>query len=226
MLLALSLRTQRQAVSEGKPSRGPALVAELTNLKQENIKLQKDLAEVRSRYEEVIRKQNEGTLGASSLKTILDENKMLAGTIPARGPGVVVTLTDSPNRDLNDTRPDVVENYVVHDSDIRLVTNELFVAGAEAISINGQRLIANSTIRCVGPVVLVNSVQLAAPYVIKAIGSPETLQRALELPGGPAESLFLLNMIEVRKQPDITVPAYKGSTRMNWARPVVPKDKD
>ena len=220
MLLALALRTQRQAVSEGVPSRFPALRTEFLNLKQQNSKLQKDLADYKSRYDELLRKQASGMLGSESLVTALNETKLFAGTVACHGPGVIVTLYDSPKRERSETRPDVVENYVVHDSDIRNVTNELCAAGAEAISINGQRLIAISSIRCVGPVVLVNSVQVAPPYAIKAIGPSEVLQKALELPGGVADGLFLLDMIEVKKQPDMVVPAYAGSTRLNWAQPV------
>ena len=220
MLLALALRTQRQAASEGIPSRWPALRTEFLNLKQQNSKLQKDLADYRSRYEEIVRKQARGMLGSESLVAALNEAKLLAGTAAAHGPGVIVTLHDSPKRDLTETRPDVLENYVVHDYDIRNVTNELFVAGAEAISVNGQRLIATSSVRCVGSVVLVNSVQVAPPFVVKAIGAADVLQKALEFPGGVADGLFLLEMIEVKKQPDMVVPAYAGSTRLNWSQPI------
>ncbi len=226
MLLALSLRTQRRAVSEGIPNRWPALRAEFINLKQQNASLQKDLAEYKERYEELLRKQATGQAATLGLESVLQEAKMLAGQIAVHGPGIIVTLHDSPKRDVNETRPEVIENYIVHDYDIRAVVNELFAAGAEAISVNGQRLIATSSIRCVGPVILVNSVQVAAPYVIKAIGKPDVLQKALELPGGAADGLFLLDMIEVKQQPDITVPAYSGSMRFYWAKPLPqPKEK-
>ncbi len=219
MLLALALRTQRQAAREGIPNRWDILRTEFINLKQQNAKLQKDLADYKTRYEELVKKQAKGETSAE-LKAVLRELKLLAGTVAVRGPGVIITLHDSPKKEMSETRPEVMENYIVHDSDIRGVTNELFAAGAEAVSVNGQRLIANSSIRCVGPVVLVNSVQIAPPYEIKAVGAPEALQTALELPGGVADGLFLLDMIEVKKQPNLVVPAFKGSTRMNWAQPV------
>jgi len=226
MLLALALKTQRQAVSEGIPSRWPALRTEFRNLKLENNKLQKDLAEYKTRYEELLRKQARGIRGAESLEAMLAQTKLFAGLTAVRGPGVVVTLNDSPKRNPSETRQEVISNYLVHDSDIRAVVNELFASGAEAISINGQRLIASSSIRCVGPVVLVNSVQVAVPYVIKAIGNPENLEKALEMPGGPADGLFLLDMIEIKKQPDMIVPAYTGSTRFTYARPLEEQRKE
>ncbi|MGQ9782491.1 MAG: DUF881 domain-containing protein [Armatimonadota bacterium] len=220
MLLALSLRTQRRAVSEGIPNRWPALRAEFINLRQQNARLQKDLADYKERYEQLLSKHAEGQKGTEELEAALQEMKLLAGVVAVRGPGLVVTLMDSPMAKANQVSPDNVEDYIVHDYDIRAVVNELFAAGAEAISVNGQRLIATSSIRCVGPVILVNAVRVAPPYVIKAIGKPDVLQRALDMPGGAADSLFLLKMIEVKPQSDIVVPAYGGSTRFNWARPL------
>jgi len=220
MLLALSLKTQRQAATQGIPNRTPALRAAFRSLKSENEKLLKDLADYKGRYEELLRKQAVGQIGSESWEQVLRETKFLTGTEPAHGPGVVVTLNDSPKLDPAETRQDVISQFMVHDSDIQAVTNELFAAGAEAVSVNGQRLIASSSIRCVGPVVLVNSVQVAAPYVVKAIGKSDVLEKALETPGGPADGLFLLDMIQIRKEPDIYVPAYAGSTRFTYAKPV------
>jgi uncharacterized protein YlxW (UPF0749 family) len=226
MLLALSLKTQRQAASEGIPNRAPALRTLCRQLKSENDKLQKDLADYKANYEELLRKQARGQAGAVTLDQVLTETKVLAGTAPAHGPGVVVTLRDSPKVDPAETRPDVISTYMVHDTDIRAVVNELFAAGAEAVSVNDQRLIATSSIRCVGPVVLVNSVQVAPPYVVKAIGKPDVLEKALEMQGGPADELFPLDMIEIRKQPDIYVPAYTGSTRFTYAKPLEKRKKE
>lgn len=217
MLLALSLKTQRQAVSEGIPARWPALRVEFLNLKRENVNLQRDLAEYKSRYEKLAREQAAGISSTKGIQQALDEAQMLAGTVAMRGAGIVVTLNDSPKRDPSETRKDVVEQYMVHDSDIRDIVNELFSAGAEAISINNQRLVANSSIRCAGAVVLVNSVQIAPPYIIKAIGKSEVLEKALELPMGVADGLFLLDMIQIKRETDISVPAFTGSTRFNIA---------
>lgn len=218
MLLAFSLKTQRQAVTDGVPSRLPALRAEFRATKQQNIELQKQIADLKKQAEAV----EEGKdLGDSTLKKDLAQAQLMAGMVAAKGPGVIVELHDSPKLDQSETRTDVIEDYMVHDSDIRAVVDELFSAGAEAISVNGQRLIANSSIRCVGPVVLVNSVQIAPPYVIKAIGKPDVLEKALEMPGGVGDvnGLFLLDMITIKTvtEPTIVVPAYVGLPRFRWA---------
>jgi uncharacterized protein YlxW (UPF0749 family) len=226
MLLALSFKTQRQAASDGVPNRLPALRAAFSATKQENLQLRKELADYKQRYEDVARQQAAGLTSAKSLVQTLNETKMLAGTMAVRGPGVVVTLHDSPKLDPAETRADVIENYMVHDADIRAIVSELFASGAEAICVNDQRLVANSSVRCVGPVVLVNSVQMVPPYVIKAIGKQDTMAGALtSTPGGVGDALFLLDMIEVRKQSELLIPEYTGSTGFNVAQPVITSKK-
>ncbi len=76
-----------------------------------------------------------------------------------------------------------------------------------------------------GPVILVNVVQVSPPYVIKAIGDPEVLSKALELPGGVADVLLMLDMITIKKSDNIVVPAYEGSIRFNEAKPVQEKSE-
>jgi len=223
-LLALSLKTQRQAASEGIPNRLPSLRSAFRITRQENEKLQKELGEYKTLYEKLAREKAEGLRGASDLKSILAQSKLMAGLVAVRGPGVIVTLHDSPQRNPAETDPEVIEAYLVHDAQIRDIVNELFSVGAEAVAVNGQRLVSTSSIRCVGAAVLVNSVHIAPPYVIKAIGKPDVLQKALELPGGIADDLYNLDMIEVRKISDMVVPAYTGTSRFGVARPMEKAD--
>jgi len=220
MLLALSFKTQRQVIKEGMPDRMDALRAAFMMTKQDNQRLQRDLARTKARYERMAAQQASGIRSARGLEQALTEAKLLAGTVAVRGPGVVVTIHDSPKLDPSETRKDVIENYLAHDYDIQNVTNELFGAGAEAISINGQRLVANSSIRCVGAAVMVNSVRIAPPFIIKAIGDPSALEKALTTPGGAADGLILLDMIEIKKSNSITVPAYTGSSPIFRSQPV------
>ena len=225
MLLALSLKTQRQSIEEGIPSRLPALKAEFRFTKQQNIDLKKELLDLKTRYGELEKAQAKGLTSAKSLEESLRNARLLAGMAPAHGPGIVVTLTDSPKLNPEETREDVIGNYIIHDYDIREIVNEVFASGAEAVSVNGKRLIATSSIRCVGAVVLVNSVQVAPPIVIKAIGEAAVLEKALELQGGVADDFFLLDMIEITQAKDIVVPAYSGITRFKFAHPVEDRKK-
>ncbi len=219
MLLALSLRTQRQVATEGNPLHLLDVRAALRITKDANHQLQKDLAAAKAENEKLARQQAAGLSSAQSLERALDEAKMLAGSVAVKGPGVLVTLHDSPKLSPTASTSDM-QNYIVHDYDLRAVVNELFSSGAEAISINGHRLVASSSIRCVGAVILVNSVQAAPPYLIKAVGKPDVLEKSLTLPGGAADGLFLLDMVEVKRMPELIVPAFKGSTRFVYGKPV------
>jgi uncharacterized protein YlxW (UPF0749 family) len=225
MLLALALKTQRQAMNEGEPTRAPALRAAYRIIKQQNQQLERDLADYKVRYERLAAKQGKGIYGGRDVQRVIEENKMIAGTVAVHGPGIVVVLQDSPKQNPSETRQDVISDYIVHDRDIREAVNELFASGAEAIAVNGQRLIASSSIRCVGPVVLVNSTQIAPPFIIKAIGKPETLESGFKMPGGVYDGLYMLDMVKITKEPDIFIPAYTGSTRFNSAQPVPEKGR-
>lgn len=222
VLLAFSLKTQKQAVTEGVSTRSSALWAASRIIKDQNVQLQRELADIKVRYERLAKRQMTGSEedNGKDYQRIVDEAKLFGGMVRAHGSGVVVVLRDSPKRNPSETGQAQIEGYIVHDADIRNVVNELFASGAEVISVNGQRIVGNSSIRCVGPVVLINSTQVAPPFVIKAIGKPDVLAKALELPGGVADELFLYDMIEVTKEKDIVVPAYSGSTRFTSALPV------
>jgi uncharacterized protein YlxW (UPF0749 family) len=86
------------------------------------------------------------------------------------GPGLRITVSDPPNADLTE---------IVRDSDLAILVDGLWTAGAEAISINGQRLTALSAIRNVGPAIHVNDQPLDAPYVLSVVGNPDTLEADL-----------------------------------------------
>lgn len=103
-----------------------------------------------------------------------------AGLDPVRGPGLTVTLTDA-QRDADgrfprDASPD---DLVVHQQDIEAVLNAMWSAGAEAIAMQDQRLIATSSPRCVGNTLLLNGRTYSPPYTITAIGDPAAMKEAL-----------------------------------------------
>lgn len=104
--------------------------------------------------------------------------KEVAGLTPVMGPAVRVTLTDAPN----DVAPAGVEQdlLVVHEQDIQAVVNALFAAGAEAMTIQGQRVISTTAVKCVGSTVVLHGVPYAPPYVITAIGDQSALEAGLE----------------------------------------------
>jgi uncharacterized protein YlxW (UPF0749 family) len=102
----------------------------------------------------------------------------ISGLTASRGPGVRVTLTDAPRSvDVPGLDPNVL---VVHQQDIQAFVNALWSGGAEAVSLQGQRLISTTGIKCVGNTVVLDGVPYSPPYVIEAIGDPAQLDTALD----------------------------------------------
>jgi uncharacterized protein YlxW (UPF0749 family) len=91
---------------------------------------------------------------------------------------------------------------------------------------NEQRLIASSEIRCAGPTLSVNNTRYSPPYEIRAIGEPQTLENSLRMRGGVMETLqFWGIQVVVKKQDEVKVPAYKGTFRFEYAKPIVGEGK-
>lgn len=151
----------------------------------------------------------------------LQNAKFLAGLTDVSGPGIVVTLNDSKKRFPDN--PDIQLAVMIHDSDINAVVNELKAAGAEAISINDERFVSTTAARCAGPTVFVNNTPQTPPYVIQAIGKPDTLDKALRLPLGVFDTISNMDpsMINIVESNKLTIPAYAGPTQPIYAKPVV-----
>jgi uncharacterized protein YlxW (UPF0749 family) len=109
--------------------------------------------------------------------------------------------------------------FVIHDTNLVAVVNELKAAGAEAIEINGQRIVGNTAIRCAGPIILINTKQVAPPFIVEAIGNQNNLMQ-LDMIGGELDYLRGLGLkVSIDKKDNLDLPAYEGSIVMNFARP-------
>ena len=150
-----------------------------------------------------------------------------AGLDPVHGPGLIVTLNDA-QRDTNgrfprDASPD---DLVVHQQDIQAVLNAMWSAGAEAIQMQDQRIIATSAPRCVGNTLLLNGRTYSPPYTIMAIGDASAMQGAL----AAAPLVILYKQYVVRfglgyteqAATDIRVAGYSEPVRMHFAQPAGP----
>ncbi len=171
---------------------------------------------------DALRKQlaavGEGERAIEAIRHELEKARIGAGLVAVEGPGVVVVLDDSKRPAEAGGNPEV---FLVHDEDILKIVNELFAAGAEAISINGQRVIATTEVRCAGPVISVNNVRIGPPYEVAAIGDPATLDNALRMRDGILDTLRTWGIeARVQKATTVHVPAYRGSLLFRYARPV------
>lgn len=122
--------------------------------------------------------------------------RLLLGIVPTKGQGIRVTLTDA-EYDPVEQNPN---DYIVHESHIFKVMNELKIAGAQAISINGQRITENSYIKCTGPVITIDDKIFPAPFVVEAIGDGDILHESLHLKGGVIDRLLLDNIVVTTEQ--------------------------
>ena len=126
-----------------------------------------------------------------------------------------MTLIDSKKQPMLGQDP---QANLIHDSDINTVVNELRSAGAEAITVNGQRVVGSTSIRCAGPIVIINDAKQTTPFLIQAIGAPDTLMNALNIPNGVLDGIrrYEVNMVRIEKQSAIHMPAYTGSTKFSY----------
>lgn len=108
--------------------------------------------------------------------------------------------------------------YLIHDTDIMTIINELVLNGAEAISVNGQRITSLTGIKSIGPVVEINGVKMSTPFEIKAIGDPDILSTNIALRGGIVNELRALKIdIDVTKEENITIPAYDRTLDLKYS---------
>lgn len=159
---------------------------------------------------------------SSQLLTDLKTNQMLAGTVDVEGPGVVVTLSDG---DTDTKAQDNPQISIVHDSDILMMINELMVAGAEAISVNDERLINSSGIACQGTHITVNDKPCDGPFIIKAIGSNKRMIDVMDKKGSYANCVKTLGIgVKIEKSEKLTIPKYEGKVNFEYAKPVEEKN--
>lgn len=244
VLLALSLRTQHFIAAKGLPPRYSALAGRYFELEQTNRDSEKEIHGLReniTKLEAALKASAQNDTGRPQVVALfkqLQEAKQFAGLTPVEGPGVEVILSDAANgkemakqlaggSDQGADFQNQLSNFLVHDQDIVGVVNELKQAGAEAISVNGQRIIATSSIRCVGPICYINRQPTggAAPYTILAVGSPRDMENGLRLPGGylDTQQLLAYKMVSIKHRPKVEIPPYDGLTVFRFAKPTPQK---
>lgn len=146
---------------------------------------------------------------ASSKEEQITRNNNLLGITDLDGKGIEITVKDNPNVTTENIGLLDISDYIVHDNDLRNIVNELKNAGAEAISINGQRIVSSTAITCIGNVVKINDEKVTSPFVIKAIGFPERFE-TLSRSGGILDNLDDYIDISVKKLDNVKITKYTG----------------
>lgn len=155
---------------------------------------------------------------AKGLAQQLERSMILSGQSTVKGQGVKVVLQDSQQENTTGASE---ASYVIHDEDLLKVINELRDAGAEALSLNGERLLSTSEIRCAGSIVSVNNNRYTAPFTIRAIGNADELSNALTMRDGVVDSLAVWGIdCEITKVQSMTIAGYSGAVDFQYAKPV------
>jgi uncharacterized protein YlxW (UPF0749 family) len=217
--------TLRASAEERSPLVEPRKLygATVERLERENRDLKEHVGRLRATLNTLQR------AAAASEKSLLqgiaaeiDAQWAIGGLTPVVGPGVRVTLNDAPpEKAPPGTRP---ERLVVQAYDIRDVVLTLWEHGAEAIAVNGERLVATSSIYAVGPAVLVNDSPVSPPYRIEAIGPAEQMRRGVETSPRLARlrraaSLYGIGLA-VEPVSELQVNAYQGTLTFRYAEPL------
>lgn len=134
------------------------------------------------------------------------------GALPMQGPGLVVTLDDAPTAEGDPgTTGDQANQGRVYARDLQFVVNALWESGAEAVSINGNRLTATSAIRFAGSALVVNFRPLTRPYTVTALGDPQEMPARFADGAGGSYLTTLASSFGIRTGTEVvdeaTVPA-------------------
>ncbi|HSI68156.1 MAG TPA: DUF881 domain-containing protein [Planococcus sp. (in: firmicutes)] len=209
-ILAFSFSLSKTEES-GEGFTGGAFFAEEDRLLEEYIRHQEENKSLR---EELLGKQEQVRLfekdfaeSEAYFLNYTEEAEALRrflGVKAIEGEGLRLTLQDG-DYSTKSVNPN---DYIVHESHVFQVINELYISGAQAISVNGQRLNSNSTIVCTGPVITVDGNQFPAPFIIEAIGDSDVLASSLKLSGGVLDQLVNDNIVIILDEGNIvSMPA-------------------
>jgi len=198
MLLGIMLALQYRSVNYNQ-SMASLENKRLEELKEEVIRLQNQKNELQERYEK-LEEENQtfarvkagDSEAVQQLKNSLLKARIFAGLETVRGSGVIVTLDDGMFSEVLDT-------------DILEIVNELRASGAQAISVNEERVVAMTEIRKAGDYIVINGKQHKAPFVIKAIADPDNLERSLMMIGGIVDGLEEYIKVSIKKSDELVI---------------------
>jgi uncharacterized protein YlxW (UPF0749 family) len=225
-LLALGFLIAAQLASEVPRARYTTqertpLVETANELQTQQDGLKARILELRSQIQ-AVEGQGEGSADlVRQLNARLEAARISAGLIALTGTGIVIQLEDSKAP----VPPDGNESdYLVGSRDIRLVVEELWAAGAEAIAVNAERITPTSAIIDVGPSLLINSAYLTPPYQITALGSADLYDRLSAAQGfidfvrARGEGYGI--QVSLAEPEAVDMPAFVGTVTLRYSRPL------
>ncbi len=192
-------------IDRGVPAVGPENIGEMAVLLLHSEQQDKQLAQEVAALKAQLLSHEQGVSRYKALVQQLDQARQEAGLTKVSGKGVEVVMTEPP------AGPGGNGIFSIHDTDVLMIMNELRAAGAYALSINGQRVVATTEVRQAGSIFSINNSPAAPPFTIVALGNPTTMTQALLLRGGVVDTLEAVGIgIKIRSSQQLDVPAYQG----------------
>lgn len=219
-LIAAQLQSEGPRVRYTTQEREP-LIQTALGLQAQQDQLKERILATRDRIA-ALEQQGQGSAAlVRQLNEELDTARTAAGLVALQGPGLVLRLEDSEQAALPGG---AASDYLVSGRDVRTIVEELWLAGAEAVAVNRERVTVTTAILDIGGSVLVNSAYLAPPYDVAALGPEDIYQRLSESTGfvdfvrARADAFGI--RLRFAELPDVVVPAYAGTVTLRHARPV------
>lgn len=216
LAITLQIRTMTKETSAVSQSfANDELKDSLLQWKEKYEKSVADLENSTKELEKVRTAATSNTQDSEDKATQLKKNNMLLGLTNVKGDGLIITVKDS---QIN-VATDDISKYLIHDGDLREIVNELANAGAEAIEINGERIVLQTCITCAGNVISINGTRVSSPFIIKAIGNQASLYGALARPGGYLELLKEQTIpTDIKKTNSIQIGKYNGTITSKYMK--------
>lgn len=171
-----------------------------------------ELANTEKKLEEMRVQATKNDDQALRIEEQIKLDNILLGLTDVKGPGIEIVLKDNDivKRE-NIIGTDNLQFYIIHAGDLITVINDLKNAGAEAIEVNGQRIVNSSSIYCAGNVIKINGEKITSPITIKAIGEPDLLYGSMNILGGYIQLLRETGIsVDIRKSNNIEIGKYEG----------------
>ncbi len=207
MAIAVQINTvNNNGTTNSSNSRESDLKTQVLKLKERYEQQYEELQKVTRELEEARQQATSNNSELEELENKIKRDNLLLGNTDVSGEGIVISLEDGKGD------PQAVDSsgYIIHAENVIQVVNELKNAGAEAISVNGERVVNTSAISCDGNIIIVNGKKISLPIEISAIGFPATLS-TLNRAGGTLEVFTRDGKVVNVKKPDIIqIPKFTG----------------
>ncbi len=218
IMLAIQFKTTANN-DNNLPARVEDVAQQLDTVTRERDALAEEVVSLREKLNNV--RKNDQAM--ADLQDELQKSNMAAGLTAVEGAGIILTVNDIPRTLQTGEDPN---SYIVHDTDLQTLVNDLKSSGAEAISINDQRITAMSEIRCASTLILVNTKRIGPPFVIKATGNPDMLESGMNIKGGWLGIMKQWGyQIQLQKAEKVQIPPYSGTIRFEYSGLPTEKEK-